>query len=293
MKKPYKKLIALFSAIFLLSVSCCFAQTAEKGNLSIAISYFVSNNQVPSVKVAVKTKVNGRFQFVGDIPLNLFLNKESAETRIGKVITNDKGIASILIPSSVKKEWASSLKHTFIAKFAGNAKYDTTSATQTASPAKILIDTASGRSIVATVLEKKDTAWTPVKGVDVVLAVKRLGGDLNINETATFATDSTGKASGDFKRDSLPGDASGNITLVAKVVDNDTYGNLSIEKKVPWGKKFTPVSTFNERTLFATRSKAPIWLLFMASSIIIAVWTTLVMLVINIVKIKKLAREEV
>jgi hypothetical protein len=134
----------------------------------------------------------------------------------------------------------------------------------------------------------KDALWIPVKGVDVILAVKRMDGDLLINETPTFTTDSTGKASGDFKRDSIPGDAKGNIIIVAKIVDNDTYGNLVVEKTVPWGNKFVYVSTFNKRTLFATRDKAPIWLLFIVYSIVIGVWGVLMYLVFNIFKIKKI-----
>jgi len=186
------------------------------------------------------------------------------------------------------KHWPLS-PHAF---FAGNTKYDSTSADVTALKAKILIDTVAGRSVIATVMEMKGTTWTPVKGVDVVLAVKRMDGDLNINETPTFATDSTGKASGDFKRDSIPGDLNGNITLIAKVLDNDSYGNLSVEKKVHWGSKFVSnANDFNARTLFATRAKAPIWLMVIATAIIIGVWTVLIMLVLNILKIKKLGQE--
>ncbi|HZX59325.1 MAG TPA: hypothetical protein VFE54_11390, partial [Mucilaginibacter sp.] len=237
-----------------------------------------------------KSKITGRFQPVGGITVKLFLNKDSAGTFIGKVVTSEKGEAHTFIPPSLQKEWAGSKSHTFLATFDGDKVYESAKADLTVGKAKILIDTVAGRSVVATVLEMKDTAWTPVKGVDVVLAVERLGGDLNINETATFATDSTGKASGDFKRDTIPGDAKGNITLVAKVLDNAQYGNLSIEKTVPWGAKFVPVNKFNERTLFATRAKAPIWLIFVANGIILAVWITLVLLVINIFKIRKLGK---
>ncbi len=137
----------------------------------------------------------------------------------------------------------------------------------------------------------KDTAWVPVKGVELILGIRRLGSDLPINETPTFTTDSTGKALGAFKRDSIPGDAKGNIVLVAKIVDNDQYGNLLIEKTVPWGAKFVPVNTFNKRSLFATRDKAPVWLMLVATSIIAAVWGILIMLVINLFKIKKLGKE--
>ncbi|HAL81353.1 MAG TPA: hypothetical protein DCO83_03245 [Mucilaginibacter sp.] len=291
MKLLNKILFGSLSAIFLLSGYDGFSQAPDKGSLSVAINYFNDNNKIPYVLVRVKTKVNGKFKTVPGIPLKLFLNKDSAGLLIGKVVTNESGEATSFIPPSLKKEWSATIKHSFHASFMGNTKYDSTSADLTVGKAKILIDTV-GRSVVATVLELKDTSWTPVKGVDVMLAVKRLGADLNINETATFATDSTGKASGDFKRDTIPGDLKGNITLVAKVVDNDQFGNLSIEKTVHWGSKFvSKANDFNERTLFATRAKAPVWLLFIALGIIIAVWTVLILLVQNILRIKKLGQE--
>jgi hypothetical protein len=290
MKRLSKNLIALLSIIFLLTSFDGFAQGAQKGDLSIAINYFVSNNTVPSLLVRVKTKTNGRFQPVGGIKLKLFLDKDSAGTAIGNVITNKKGEASILIPPSVKKEWATSAKHTFLATFDGDKKYEASKADLTVGKAKILIAT-SDKTITATVLEMKDKDWAPVKGVELKIAVRRLTGDLPVNETPTFTTDSTGQASTDFKKDKIPGGASGNIILVAKIEDNDQYGNLSIEKTVNWGAKFIPVNTFSKRTLFATRDKAPIWLEVIAYSIILAVWGILISLVFNLVKIKKLGRE--
>ena len=283
-------IVIIFIACFFCG-SSSFAQAPAKGSLSLAVNYFVTNNQVPYLLVRVKTKVDGRFQTVAGIPVSLFLDKDSTGTAIGKVVTNEWGEATTLIRPTVKKQWNAGLKHTFLAKFAGNAKFDETTGDLTVGKAKILIDAGADKKITATVMEMKDATWTPVKGVDVKMAVKRLGGDLPVNETATFTTDSTGTVSADFKRDSIPGDAKGNITLIAKVEDNDQYGNLSIEKVVPWGAKFTPVSTFNERTLFATRDKAPIWLQLIAYSIILAVWGILVYLVLNVLKIKRLGKQ--
>ena len=291
MKSLNKILAGLLSLVLLLPGYNAFSQTAEKGDVNIAISYFTANNKVPRLLVKVNTKVKGKFINVGGISVKLFLDKDSTGTFIANVVTNEKGVATAYIPTSVKKEWATSVKHTFLATFAGNKKYDAAKGDLTVGRAKILIDAGSDKTVTASVFEMKDTTWTPVKGVEVVLGVKRLDADLTINETPTFTTDSTGKVSGDFKRDSIPGDANGNITLVAKIVDNDQYGNLIIEKTVPWGAKFVPVNTFNKRTLFATRNKAPIWLLFIAYAIAISVWSTLIMLVFNLFRIRKTGRE--
>ncbi|MDB5123578.1 MAG: hypothetical protein JWP94_1707 [Mucilaginibacter sp.] len=280
---------SLLILLILLSHSS-FSQGTEKGDVSIAINYFINNNQVSYLVVKVKTKVDGRFKNVDGVALKLFLDKDSAGTFIAKVVTNKKGEATTTIPPSVEKQWHSQVKHTFLASFDGDKKYGPAKADLTVAKAKILIDAASDKTITATVFEKKDATWVPVKGVDVVLAIRRTAADLPINDKPTFTTDSTGKASGEFKRDHIPGDAKGNITLVAKIVDNDQYGNLVIEKSVPWGAKFTSVSTFNKRTLFATRNKAPVWLLFVVYSILIAVWGILVILVFNLFKIKKLGK---
>src|SRR6185312_5410576 len=286
-----KLLNKIFTGTLLLtllaSAATAFSQTPEKGDLSIAINYYITNNRVPYLVVKVKNKVDGRFKNVAGIPLKLYLDKDSVGTSIAKVITNERGEASAMIPPSVRKEWNSQSKHTFLANFDGDKKYSSAKGDLTVSRAKILI-VAADKKVTATVLALKDTTWIPVKGVDVILAVRRLASDLNINETPTFTTDSTGKVSGDFKRDSIPGDAKGNITLLAKIVDNDQYGNLVIEKSVPWGAKFIPVSTFNNRTLFATRDKSPIWLLVIVYSIVIGVWGILIMLVLNLLRIKKL-----
>jgi len=290
--KPQNKLITgLLTLIFLLPGYNGFSQTAQKGDVSIAVNYFISNNKIPSLMVKVKTKVNGRFQNVAGISLKLFLDKDTAGKFIAKVVTNDAGEATAYIPSSLKGRWGNTLKHTFVATFDGNNKYEPAKGDAIIAKAKILIDAGNDKTVTATVLEMKDTSWVPVKGVDVVLAIKRMDADLTINDKPTFTTDSTGKASGDFKRDSIPGDAKGNIILIAKVLDNDQYGNLSIEKTVPWGAKFTMLNTFNNRTLFATRDKAPLWLQLIAYSIMFTVWGILVYLVFNVFKIKKLGED--
>ncbi|HTI59098.1 hypothetical protein [Mucilaginibacter sp.] len=289
--KPLNKIVAALLSIALLVTGYDgFSQGAQKGDLSVNISYFNINNQIPYVSVNVKSKINGRFQPIGGIPLKLFLDKDTAGTFIGQVVTNEKGAAWANIPSSVKKEWNSSVSHTFLATFDGNKQYEPAKADVTVGRAIVTIKVTDDKNITATVLEMKGESWVPVKGVDLKVAVRRLGGDLPVNETPTFTTDSTGQASADFKRDSIPGDAKGNITLVVKMEDNDQFGNVSAEKVVPWGSKFVYKSTFNERTLFATRDKAPIWLQLIAYSIIVTVWGILIYLVFNILKIRKLGK---
>jgi len=270
-----------------------YAQTA-KADLSINVSGALFNNNIPRVNVKVKTKVDGRFQNVANVALALYLDKDSAGYLIGRVFTNADGEAAAYLPPSLKQKWGNNTtKHTFIAVFKGDKKFEATKSDVTVTRGKIELSVSADKKVMATVYSRADTSWTPLKGVDVKLAIVRLGGDLPVNETPSFTTDSTGQVSADFKRDSIPGDAKGNITLIAKVEDNDQLGNLSVVKVVAWGAKYTPVSNFDKRSLYATRGKAPAWLQLLAYSIMFTVWVILAYLVFNIIKIKRSAANTV
>lgn len=290
MKQPICKISFVFFVAWCFGSQAAFSQPAEKGRLSISISYYAVNDQIPYLVAKVKTKVGGRFRPVAAIPLKLYLNDDSAGHLIAGIVTGNNGEASAVIPPSLGREWKRSPKKDFLAIFPGDSSYKPAEGDLTVTRAKLLVDTAAGKKITATLLEWKDTAWIPVKGVDVAIAIKRLNAWLNVNQTATYTTDSTGSVQAEFKRDSIPGDAAGDIVIAARVDDNDSYGNLLQEKHVPWGARFVDENTFSQRSLFATRNKAPIWLLFMSYSIVIVVWGVLAILIYYLIRIRKLGK---
>jgi hypothetical protein len=131
--------------------------------------------------------------------------------------------------------------------------------------------------------------WTAVSGVDLVLGVKRMGSDLNVDQNPTHTTDSLGQAQVDYALADLPGDSAGNIILIARLDDNDLYGSLTSEKSVPWGIRKNYASDFGKRSLFARRGRGPLWLALMASSIALAVWSVIFYLLFQIRRLRKLA----
>jgi hypothetical protein len=271
------------------------AQEAAKSPLVVAISYYTLDNKVPYLLVNAKSKVDGKFQPVKGAEIKLYLDKDSTGQGlglIGKLVTNEKGKAGTNIPPSLEKIWKASVNHTFIAVTDKTKKYDETNTELSIAKARITVDTADDKNVVATFAEFKGSDWVPVKGVEVKIGIKRLGGDLQIGEEQTYTTDSLGHVKGEFKKIGMPGDEAGNIILVAKVEDNDQFGNLRIEKSIPWGKKFVSNKDFFHRALWGSQFHSPIWLVVMAYSIIIAVWGTLLYLIFLILKIKKLGRAE-
>jgi len=298
MKKMCKIKRVLFSLCLLVVSHAGVAQAdSTKPELSVTIHYFVVNNSFQYLLAETKTKVDKKWQPLKKQSLQLYLDSNKQENLISKVMTDSEGKAKAVIPSGLKSIWDASATHKFIVVTEGTSKEEETTTESEITKAKLLIDTSNTddtRTVNVQVMKFAGGNWEPVKDVDVKIGVKRLGGDLKIGDEETYTTDSLGQVSGEFKLDSLPGDAKGNLTLIAKVEDNDQLGNLSIDKTVPWGavNTSTGVTDFGHRSLWAARGKSPVWLLIMAYSIIAAVWGVIFYLVLRIVRISKLGKKE-
>ena len=268
------------------------AQTDEKPTLSLTLKYFNDDNKTHHLLVQAKSKINGKFQQIDGVPVQFYITSNADQHNlIGNAITNDKGEAVVVIPATVKMEWLKSPNQNFIVVSAATKMFEEARGEVAITKAKLQIDTAEGKMITAKIVAFVDTAWVPIANVDFVLGVKRLGGILNANETLTYTSDSTGLVTAAFKRDSLPGDKNGNLILIASVIDNDTYGNLTAEMVVPWGTKTIYTTNFDHRSLFARRGYSPIWLEVLAYTIVVAVWLIIIYLILQIRKIKKLGVE--
>lgn len=271
------------------------AQEADKGAVTITLRYVLYNNQLPCLKAQCKTKVQRKFLPVTDLDLSLYLDTTAENHLIGKVKTDEKGEAQALIPPSLKALWNAAPNHKFIGVSAETKEFDASDTDLDIAKARITLDTLSDedtKSIRVTVQQWKDSSWVDAPEVEVKVGVSRLGGFLPVDKAEDYTTDSLGQATADFTIDSLPGDAKGNVTLVAIVEDNDQFGTLVIEKEVPWGVSpaVSAMIDFNRRTLWATREKAPYWLLFMAYSITFSVWGVLLYLIVQLRRISRLGR---
>lgn len=291
-----KKLLRICSKLLLglgvLAVSyTCSAQDSAAASTSVNLRYFILNNNIHYLVAETRIKEGKKFKPVPRQKLEVYLDTTGEENLVMKAITDENGKAKMIIPPALQRRWLSSPKHTFISVL--NAEPAEDGVTIEVTRAKVMIDTATVdgiRSVTASVKYLEGEEWLPAADVEMKVGVARSGGILSSGDELTYTTDSTGTVVVEFNKDSLPGDQQGNLKLVAKVEDNDQYGNLLVEKTVPWGLAFKPDrSFFNQRALWST--KTPLWLLFMACSIVIGVWATIIYLLWQIYKIKRLGDE--
>ena len=294
--KLLKNKSGLIFITLLLAGIICNAQDStgsEKKELQLNVSYYQPQNNVPYLLVTTKTKVERRFIGVKDLKVNVYLNDETDSNLIQSFQSNATGEERVYIPISFKEVWKAASSFTFIAVAAANKEFDETKGQAQITKAKIEIDTsrtAETKSVIVNVNQLQNGEWVPAKEVELKIAVKRSLGNLPIGDEETYTTDSTGSVTAEFKRDSLLGNATGNFILIARTEDNENFGNLFVEKNVNWGVPPIINNSFDQRSLWATRNKTPVWLLGLAGSIIAGVWGTLIYLILQLLKIRKMGR---
>ena len=295
MYRHHKFIILLMFLLGTSSETINAQDSAAASPTLLSINYFLPASHVPYLEVTTKKKVGRKFEPVQNISLTIYFNEAEEKNLLGKVTTDAIGKARIGLPPSFKNAWDSLNEFKFLALSDSSAGHEPLSADITIKKAILTVDTTSVdgvRTVIGELKEKNGDAWVAVKDIDMNLSIKRMLGNLSVGDEATYTSDSTGVSSAEFKRDSIPGDEKGNITLVAKVDDNDTYGTLFAEKTVDWGSAIQPPKDFfAQRTLWSTRFRTPIWLLVVAYSIVIGVWGTIIYLVFQLIKIKKLGTE--
>jgi hypothetical protein len=287
----HHKLFIIMLFLFGTAVSKINAQDSTASTTVLSVRYFLPENKIPFVDVSTKKKVGRKFEPVKGIPVNVYFSEAAEKNLLGKIITGIDGEGRVALPASFKATWDSLNEFKFVAVSDSSAGVESLSGDVTIKKAILVIDTTSTegiRTVTAQLKEKNGNEWVAVKEIEMKLGIKRMLGNLTVGDKETYTSDSTGMASAEFKRDSMPGDEKGNLILVARVEDNDNYGNLVVEKSVPWGKSVQAETHFWHRTLWSTGNRAPLWLLFIAYSIVIGVWGTIIFLVLQIVKIKKL-----
>ena len=289
--KRNKFLFFVLSLSFSLFTNSTMAQGDSITTKEIVkLRYFNDNNNIQYLILESLLKTGKKTEPQKGKVFQVYLDSNKTENLIAILTTDKSGKAKCFLPTSLKAVWENSPQHKFIAVAAGKEE---PAAELEITKAKIQIDTASSeavRNITVQVMKLENSGWVPAQEVEMKIGIVRLGGILSAGDEETYTTDSSGTVTLAVTKDSLPGDQKGNIILAVKVEDNDLFGNFLIKKEVPWGVALkADKNFFDQRSLWATRFRSPIWLLFMVYSIVIAVWGTIIYLIWQIVKIKKLA----
>lgn len=260
----------------------------------LSLNYHNVQNQIQTITFKGFIKSENKLEPIASKNVKVYFNEAGTpENLVGEAKTDFSGKAVFTIPPKFNEIWKSSTTQTLVGVLEPFDEFEELETETEISKSKMLVDTMTEddqKKIVVKFYEQSDSSWIPIPDVEMKVGVKRLGSILPIGEEVTFTTDSTGTIIADYMLDSIPGNESGDIVLMAKVEEHETYGTVENEIPVPWGSAFQNQFNVNHRSLWATGDKVPIWLLFLAFTIIASVWGTIVYILFQLLKIIRLGK---
>ncbi len=285
----YNLLLVLVISIFLPTL--VNAQAASNETAILKLHYFNINNNVQYLLLESSTKKNKVFTPQKNILYKVYLDTVSNSNLISSIKTNDAGKAKMFFPPYLKSHWDKSSTHMFIVMKGDEEVLTDYYITK----ARLEIDTTTIdeiKNITVKVSKEDNGKLFPVPDVEMKVGIQRLVGVLSGGDEETYTSDSSGVVTVPFTKINMPGDSLGNLILVAKIEDNETLGNITVEKKAKWGVPMVlSEDFFSKRELWSTRFRSPYWLLFMAYAIIIGVYSTLIYLIVQLVKTIKIGKQ--
>ena len=130
-----------------------------------------------------------------------------------------------------------------------------------------------------------DSIGTPLEEANIQFYVQRTFSLLPIGELFNF-TDEHGEVAVEFPLD-LPGDSSGNVTIIVKLEDDDVFLDTYVQETINWGIPTYLKYEENVRSLWAAGANAPVSLLILVNSLIAAVWGVIFYIMYKIYRISR------
>lgn len=250
---------------------------------AVELIAFQQGDSTVKLKATVKAKVEKKMRKLYGIKASFYQVSDSGDTELGSVITDGNGIGILTVKADMVKPGANgSLNYKVVVGGpknleAGEAEVSVKRAMLVVTPVK----EDNMYSVTVKLVDLSTGEEKPVPETAVGLFVKRSFYPLKIGEGNT---DENGETSIEVPAN-LPGDNLGNITLLAKLDENETYGNLETASIQQWG---TPVSNRKEdqpRALWS--SHPPLWMLITFIILMTAVWGHYIVIVYELFRLRK------
>jgi mono/diheme cytochrome c family protein len=143
---------------------------------------------------------------------------------------------------------------------------------------KLFADPAT-KEVVAVLTGVKGSLSKPIAGLEIKLLVKRYFGNLILDRP--METNIEGKASFVFPKD-IPGDASGNVSLLAQLTNEDLFGLVKTESVMAIGIPTNRPPLNEPRALWNVVQKTPIWLLLSYLTAVLVVWGFIIVVMLKL-----------
>lgn len=261
------------------------AEEEESSLISPTLEFITvqkSNNTI-DLKAAMRAKVKGNVYKLPLIKITFLQVSGAGEIPLGYVITDKQGKAVLNIKAdSLVPDQEGKLN--FKAVYAGNKQMESAEEEVSIKRARLELVPVKEDSLLTVTLKLTELGTGEEKPVpEAVLGVfaHRLFNPLKVGEGTT---DESGEVSVEVPSN-LPGDAKGNLTLIARLDENEVYGNLEASVVQPWGIPVSDKILDQPRALWS--SHPPIWMLVTFIVLMSIVWGHYIVIVYQLLRLRK------
>jgi hypothetical protein len=264
-----------------------FSQEKTIINPYIQLQYFKNTDNERTLQATLTYSENRM-----ELPLTgmeiSFYSGSAVKVLLATVNTDEKGIAKFPIDenvklSLVKNEWI------FSSEFKGNDTIEACLSEITVRDMKlemILSEVDTIHTIVLKAVTSENGKETPVSGEIVIISVPRMFSLLPVIE-ATL--DDNGTAVVEFPSD-IPGDKEGFLTIIARVDEHPSYGNVERKAVQKWGIPTEYAIPKIHRALWT--KTPPMWMIITLSILLTGVWGHYLFAIISLIRIKRESKKQ-
>jgi hypothetical protein len=287
MKKNISNTILLLSFLLLFSVPV-LSQEKTMISPSVQLMYFKNTEDQRILQTALTYSKNRMELPIAGMEISFYKGGASKEM-IATVVTDNKGIARLELSNDLKIPVNRDGMWAFSSEYKGNDTIEAGTSELTVKDVRLemaLSEADSIKTISINAFIKENGKDKPVSGEVVKIYVPRMFSLLPIGEVTL---DEKGAGSLEFPSD-LPGNKEGNLTVIAKFEENQTFGNVEKQSEIKWGIPTEYSGPVSHRALWT--KTPPRWMIITLSILLAGVWGHYLFAIISLIRIRIDAKKQ-
>jgi hypothetical protein len=262
-----------------------FSQNEEKYRVRLRSDYVKIMEGDAYLNIKATAKIEDETLPVPNIEIEVYNEVEGEEIVLGNTTTKMNGESRFILHKSMGIKADSTNTYNLGISFKGNDRFSRASKSTSFKEAQITANLITKDSIHYISATLKETVTdSALVGESLDVRVQRLFRPLRIGEEFNF-TDDNGTILVPVE-EGIPG-VDGKLTIEVVLNDSDAYGTLKDIVIAPVGIPIVDESTFDQRKMWSTRDKTPIFLLIFVNAIIFVMWGIFIYLIANLFRISK------
>jgi len=285
-KKSDAAITGMIILFMMVAAPRIMAQEGESIPTVLKLGYFHADS-AQNLTATLLAKIEGRYLPVPEMEVTFKYLQGTSEKEMGKSLTSEQGTTTFTIPSDIFSTGGDKGIYTFEASFSPKDKYNKASARTSIKPLKMELSFFQQEDVKMVNVKAfeliKEDQWAPVEDLEVQFYVPRTFSLLKVGK----ATLTNGSASLEFPT-TIPGNQLGYLAIVAKIEDNESYGNVEVSGAINWGKPLPPVKVIR-RGLGDTN--APLWMVYTLIVLLSLVWFHYMYIIYSVFRIRHLGKQ--